>query len=69
MVYANNSIFDEAERVKNFSAILHLMEQEVIYISTVRANDLYAFNAKLTPADFQSAMDLYRSLPTWTWAQ
>ena len=69
LIYANNSIFDEAERVANFGEILKIMERDVIYIATVRANDLYAFSANLNLADFQSAMDLYRSIPTWSWAQ
>lgn len=67
MIYANKSIFDVGERSKNFYAILDTMEKEAVYLAMVRPDDLYAYNAKLVIPDFQSAMDLYRSLPTWSW--
>lgn len=67
LIYANNSLFDTAERMKNFQAILEKMQDEAIYVPMMRPQDLYAFDAKLELPDFQSAMDLYRSLPTWSW--
>jgi peptide/nickel transport system substrate-binding protein len=67
MIYNNNTIFDQTERVQNFYAIQEIMEQQAIYLPMLRPQDNYAFDAKLAPVDYQSAMDLYRSLPTWTW--
>lgn len=67
MIYANNSIFDPEERAANFYAIQEIMEDEVIYLATMRPLDLYAYDANLNIADYQSSMDLYRSLPDWSW--
>jgi hypothetical protein len=66
MVYANNSIFDPTQRADNFHAILKIMQDEAIYLAMLRPLDLYAFDANLVMPDFQSTMDLYRSLPTWS---
>lgn len=67
MVYANNSLFDPAERSANFHAILQIMQDEAIYLATMRPLDLYAYDSNLSIADFKSSMDLYRSLPDWNW--
>ena len=67
MVYANNSIFDPTARADNFHAILKIMQDEAVYLATLRPLDLYAFDTNLVMPDFQSSMDLYRSLPTWSW--
>ena len=67
MIYKNNSLFDPAERKANFSEILKVMEQEVIYLAMIRGQDNYGIDANLAVADFQNTMDLYRSLPTWSY--
>jgi peptide/nickel transport system substrate-binding protein len=66
MVYANNSIFDPQERSANFYAILDTMQADVVYYPLVRPQNLFAYDMTLTIPDFQSDMDMYRSLPNWT---
>jgi peptide/nickel transport system substrate-binding protein len=67
MIAANNTIFDQAQYVQNMYAILDIMQRDAIYLPTMRPQDNYAYDASLVLTDYQSAMDLYRSLPTWTW--
>jgi peptide/nickel transport system substrate-binding protein len=67
MIAKNTNLFNADERTKNFFAIQETLEQQAIELPLTRPDNLIAFTKGLVTPDFQSTVDIYRSLPNFTW--
>lgn len=68
MINNNKTLFDQDERVANFYAIQDIIHEAAVVIPLIRCNATVAYNEALQVADFQTGIDLWRSIPQWNWS-
>jgi peptide/nickel transport system substrate-binding protein len=69
MVAKNNTLFDEQQRVQNFYSIQELIQNEAVYLSLFRPDNLIVFSKGLVVPAVQSTIDIYRNLPDFYWSK
>jgi len=69
LINKNKTLFDKTERMNNFYAVQDIIHEAAVVTPLIRCNATVAYNQALQVSDFQTGIDLWRTIPQWSWTK